>query len=119
MNKGIGGFIISFQAMNVASMFLIFQLVACLHMKFGNVEMVGSYKFKRKNISCKGSSIENIGKFGFQKITKIAVYTASNQSVDGLKTFQAINSALIFSVFQIGAGLHVKFGKNGVGRLLV
>jgi len=40
ISQGIDGFI-SFQAMNIAPIFLLFQLCACLRMKFGNVEAVG------------------------------------------------------------------------------
>jgi len=44
-----------------------------------------SYNFERKNISWKGSSIENIGRFEFLQRTKIAVNAASTNALMGLK----------------------------------
>ena len=37
--EDVDGFI-SFQTMKIVSMFVVFQIVACLHTKFGNVEAV-------------------------------------------------------------------------------
>jgi len=34
--------------MNVAQMFYLFQLVASLHMKFGNIEVVGKLQIQKK-----------------------------------------------------------------------
>jgi len=41
---------VTFQAINIAQMFYLFEFVACLHMKFGIVE---GYKLERKKISWK------------------------------------------------------------------
>jgi len=39
ISQDIDGFI-SFQEIKIVSMFVLFQIVACLHTKFGNVEAV-------------------------------------------------------------------------------
>jgi len=44
-------------------MFVIFQIVACLRTKFGNVEAIDRLQIRKRNISRKGTSIENIGRF--------------------------------------------------------
>jgi len=45
---------------------LFFQFCAYLRMEFGDIEALGSYKFKRKNSSRKDSYIEIIRKFDFK-----------------------------------------------------
>jgi len=78
-------------------------------------QLIG-YKFERKNILRKGTSIENIGKFEFWKEQKHSKYS-TNQGVDGLETFQAKNNVPITSGFQLVDYLHMKSGKiDVVGR---
>jgi len=47
------------------------------------LKWLGGYKFERKNISQKGSSVENNGRF--LKRTKITMNTASNKALMGFK----------------------------------
>ena len=56
--------------MKIVPMFVIFQLVTCLRTNFGNVEAVDRLQIRKKNISQKGSSVENIGRFEFWKEQK-------------------------------------------------
>ena len=56
--------------MNSPRMFPFFQLVACLRMKFGNVEAVDRLQIWKKNISRKGSSFDKIARFEFHKEQK-------------------------------------------------
>jgi len=67
-NQGVDGFT-TFQKMNIAPTFLFYQLIACLRMKFGNVEAVGRLLIrKKKNITRKDSFIEDVGsRFDFGK----------------------------------------------------
>jgi len=51
--------------MKIVSMFVIFQIVACLHTKFGNVEAVDRLQIRKKKYLAKGTSIENNGKLEF------------------------------------------------------
>jgi len=39
---------LSLQAMNIEPMFVIFQLVPCLHMKFANIEVVDKLQIQKK-----------------------------------------------------------------------
>ena len=45
VNQGVDG-LKTFQAVNNAAIILGFQLVACLHLKFGKIEMLVGYKLK-------------------------------------------------------------------------
>jgi len=47
ISQGADGFI-SFQAIKIVSMFVIFQIIACLHMKFGNVEAADKLQIRKK-----------------------------------------------------------------------
>jgi len=51
--------------MNIAPVFLFFQLSSCLRMEFGNIEAVGRLQYRKKKISRKLSLIENIVRFNF------------------------------------------------------
>ena len=44
-------------------MFVIFQIVACLRTKFGNVEAIDRLQIRKKKYLAKRHPIENIGRF--------------------------------------------------------
>jgi len=52
ISQGVDGFI-SFQTMKIVSMFVIFQIVACLRTKFGNVETVDRLQIRKKKYLAK------------------------------------------------------------------
>jgi len=52
LSQGIDGFI-SFQAIKIVSMFVIFQIVACLRTKFGNIEAIDRLQIRKKKYLAK------------------------------------------------------------------
>ena len=52
ISQGIDGFI-SFQEIQIVSMFVIFQIVACLRTKFGNVEAIDRQQIQKKKYLAK------------------------------------------------------------------
>jgi len=99
--------------MNIEPVSLFFQLCAW---NLATLKRLIGYKFERKNISRKGTSIENIGRFELWKEQKTQ-WIQHKPGFDGLETFQAKNSAPITLDFQLVDFLHVKSGKiEVVGR---
>jgi len=52
ISQGVDGFM-SFKAIKIVSMFAIFQIVACLRAKFGNVEAVDRLQTRKKKYLAK------------------------------------------------------------------
>jgi len=51
--------------MNIAPIFLFFQIDVCLRMKFCNIGAVGRLKIRKKKLPRKRSSIETVFRFDF------------------------------------------------------
>ena len=118
INQGIDGFI-SFQAMNIAPMYSAFKLRACLCMKFGMLKQLLGYNFERIKSYKKEAPLRTLVGLIFAR-NKICSNYSINQGFDEFVSFQAMNIAPIFYLFQLVACLCMKFGNvEAIDRLQI
>jgi len=98
---------------------LFFQLCACFHIKFGNVEAVGRLQFQKNNISRKGSTVENTGLiFTWNKNQNNYRINRQHWWVENFLSTEHCTILFIFSTH--GACLCMKFSKiKAVSRLRI
>ena len=94
-------------------MFVIFQIVTCLHTKFGNVEAIDKLQIRKKISREKAPPSRTLVGLNYERNKKRSEYTI-NQGVDELETFQTKNNAQITSDVQLVDYLHMKSGKSDV-----